>query len=110
MPGPPSRENATAAANRPGSTPVSGEKVIAATRPNPPSRENIVAALRKLIEGLDTEDKYDVCLNKVRTPSHHIVSEQDKTLTGHMTDAQPSTWPICLTLYTPVTLVMPLQK
>ena len=55
---------------KPGPAPVSGEKVIAATRPNASSRENIVAALRKLIEGLDTDDKYDVCLDKVRTPTH----------------------------------------
>lgn len=44
--------------------------VPAAGRPGAPSREAIVGALRKLIEGLDTEDSYELCLDKVQKPPH----------------------------------------
>lgn len=37
----------------------------AAPKSGQPTRDEIVGALRKLIEGLDTETDYDLCLDKV---------------------------------------------
>lgn len=88
-PGPVSQESTTAPANRGGGSAASGGNAAAAARPNAPSRENIVAALRRLIEGLDTEDNYELCLDKVPEPSLHRSSPSYSTLTGHSTDVLP---------------------
>ena len=65
-PGAPIRGKPTAPAIKAGAS--GHEDSVSARRPGAPSRENIVAALRKLIEGLDTEDDYELCLDKVRRP------------------------------------------